>query len=152
MLLSLATLLACATTPPAADVGAVDLSLGLVPYEAAGRAPVEVPATKVAPALVLHNAQILTAAGEDIASGYIVLRDGRIEALGAGTPPEEIPDATLIDAKGGVVTPGLIDTHSHLGVYPSPGAKISTRGDRRSVREASRTPRGALWNSLEFLR
>ena len=34
---------------------------------------------------------------------------------------------------GGVITPGLIDTHSHLGVYPSPGARAHGDGNEATA-------------------
>lgn len=46
--------------------------------------------------------------------GWILLRDGKIDALGEG---EEPTCAHTIDGNGGVVTPGLVDIHSHLGLY-----------------------------------
>jgi imidazolonepropionase-like amidohydrolase len=67
----------------------------------------------------IANATILTAAGERISEGGILLRDGTIEAVGATLQPPS--DATVIDGRGKWVTPGVIDAHSHLGVYPSPG-------------------------------
>ena len=38
-------------------------------------------------------------------------------------------DATRVDGRGKWVTPGLIDVHSHLGVYPSPGVSAHSDGN-----------------------
>ena len=38
----------------------------------------------------------------------------------------------MIDADGRWITPGLIDVHSHLGVYPSPGAKAHSDGNEKT--------------------
>jgi len=38
-------------------------------------------------------------------------------------------DATIIDAKGKWLTPGIIDIHSHMGVYPAPGVRTSSDGN-----------------------
>ncbi|MFT9487341.1 MAG: amidohydrolase [Tepidibacillus sp.] len=47
--------------------------------------------------------------------GIILIEEGKIKAIGQGI---EIPkDAQVIDAQGQWVTPGLIDAHTHLGVY-----------------------------------
>jgi imidazolonepropionase-like amidohydrolase len=68
---------------------------------------------------VIRNATILTASGPAIEGGSILLLDGKVAAVGQNvTAP---PDALVIDATGKWVTPGIIDTHSHLGVYPAPG-------------------------------
>ncbi len=76
----------------------------------------------------IANATILTAAGDRIPQGGILLRDGVIEAVGdaALQPPA---GATVIDARGKWVTPGVIDAHSHLGVYPSPGVTGLANGN-----------------------
>src|SRR3954452_20783784 len=63
--------------------------------------------------------------GPEIANGTVVIRDGLIEAVGAGAAIP--PDATVIDMKGMHVYPGLIDAQTSLG-FPSPPA--STRGRR----------------------
>lgn len=60
----------------------------------------------------------------------MVLRDGRIERLG---PDIAIPkDATVVDAQGGWVIPGLVDPHSHMGIYPLPGAPANSDGNEAS--------------------
>ena len=47
------------------------------------------------------------------------MRDGKIAAVGASL--QAPADAAVVDGTGKWVTPGIIDAHSHLGVYPSPG-------------------------------
>ncbi|HUG98172.1 MAG TPA: amidohydrolase family protein [Gammaproteobacteria bacterium] len=49
-----------------------------------------------------------------IDNGTVVIGDGRITAIGAGLAPP--PGARVIDASGGVITPGLYDAHGYLGV------------------------------------
>ena len=78
------------------------------------------------------GANILTATGQEIDGGVVVMAEGKILAVGpAGTA---VPaGAVMIDGKGRWVTPGVIDGHSHLGVYPSPacaGALGRQRGHR----------------------
>ena len=62
-----------------------------------------------------------------IPSGTIVLRDGRIAAVGAGVSAPV--GARVIDARGGVVTPGLIAPSTNLSVSEIE-AVTSTRDDR----------------------
>ncbi|HXW08626.1 MAG TPA: amidohydrolase family protein [Vicinamibacterales bacterium] len=62
--------------------------------------------------VALRGATLLTVTNGTIADGTIVLRDGRIVALGAKV---EIPaGAEVIDVAGRFVTPGLVDAHSHI--------------------------------------
>jgi len=85
------------------------------------------------------GATIFDGEGGRIENGTIVLVDGRIQALGgAGTP---IPDAAIrIDGRGRWVTPGVIDVHSHLGDYPSPGVDAHSDGN-----EATNPVRSEVW-------
>lgn len=76
---------------------------------------------------VIRNATILTAAGPAIERGAILLQNGKVAAVGqtVDTPA----DAVVIDAAGKWVTPGVIDTHSHLGVYSAPGIESLSDGN-----------------------
>ena len=79
------------------------------------------------PPVLIRNATIMTAAGQELANGSILLRDGRIVAVGAEvTPP---PEATIIDGTGKFITPGIIDSHSHIGVYAAPGTAAESDGN-----------------------
>lgn len=76
---------------------------------------------------LIRNAVIFTGTGRRIEGGSILLRDGKIAALG-----QEIaapPDAVVLDAAGRYVTPGIVDPHSHLGVYPAPGIPSQSDGN-----------------------
>src|ERR1051325_391508 len=68
--------------------------------------------------------------GPEIANGTVVIRDGLIEAVGANVA---IPsDATVIDAKGKHVYPGLIDAQTSLG-FPSATPAPRRRGGQRQT-------------------
>ena len=75
---------------------------------------------------LLSGATILTGTGERLDNADILLRDGRIEAVGRGLDPA---GARVVDADGMWVTPGIIDVHSHLGVYPSPSTESHSDGN-----------------------
>jgi imidazolonepropionase-like amidohydrolase len=78
------------------------------------------------PTLITH-VTILTAAGPHIEDGSLLLQDGKIAAVGTSvTAPA---GAVVIDGSGMYVTPGIIDTHSHLGVYPAPGVQANSDGN-----------------------
>jgi imidazolonepropionase-like amidohydrolase len=100
--------------------------------ELRGRAVVEPVAAVEAPAVVLAGGAVMTAAGAVYPKGWVVLRDGKVEAVGEGEPPA-VDGAARIDTAGRFVTPALIDTHSHLGVYPSPDAGAHADGNEMTA-------------------
>ena len=74
---------------------------------------------------LIVGATILDGAGQRIESGDVLVHDGKIVAIGHGL---EGKGATVIDAHGRWVTPGIIDVHSHDGVFSIP----MTSGDEDS--------------------
>jgi imidazolonepropionase-like amidohydrolase len=73
------------------------------------------PGGRQAPAqnvVAIRNATIITVSRGTIRNGTIVLRDGKIAALGANV---QVPaGAEVVDGTGKFVTPGIIDAHSHI--------------------------------------
>ena len=76
---------------------------------------------------VIRGGTVMTAAGEVIPNGEVLLVEGKIAAVGATV--DAPADAVTIDATGKFVTPGIIDTHSHLGAYSSPGVQAHSDGN-----------------------
>ncbi|HEU4830181.1 MAG TPA: amidohydrolase [Gemmatimonadales bacterium] len=112
-LLTSALLAACASTPqpgtPGPAVAGADTSA--VQYASTyERRPFQ--------PVLIRNATILTAAGPEI-EGSILFAEGKVVAVGKDVAAPA--DALTIDGTGKFVTPGLIDTHSHIGVYAAPG-------------------------------
>jgi len=66
------------------------------------------------PVIVIQNATILTATKGTIEHGSILIKDGKIVQVGASVKAPK--DATVIDAEGKFVTPGIIDCHSHIAI------------------------------------
>jgi imidazolonepropionase-like amidohydrolase len=76
---------------------------------------------------LIRNATVMTAAGPTIRGASVLLRDGKIAAI--GTDVTAPADAIVLDGSNKFVTPGIIDTHSHLGVYSAPGSSGNSDGN-----------------------
>lgn len=75
----------------------------------------------------LVGATVFTGTGQKIDNGTVLIRDGKIESVGGNI---SVPaDYDRVDAKGKWITPGIIDAHSHLGVYPQPGVDAVSDGN-----------------------
>ena len=83
----------------------------------------------VAPPTLIRGGTVLTGSGARLDGSDVLLADGRIAAVGRGIAAP--PGARVIEAWGRWVTPGLIDTHSHIGVYPLPD--VQAHGDGNEV-------------------
>ncbi|HEX2188458.1 MAG TPA: amidohydrolase [Longimicrobiaceae bacterium] len=79
---------------------------------------------------LIRGGTVMTAAGEIIPNGQVLMADGKIVAVGATV--DAPADAAVVDASGKYVTPGIIDTHSHLGAYPSPSVDAHSDGNEMS--------------------
>ena len=73
----------------------------------------------------------MTATGVIYERGDVLLREGKIEAVGAQL--EAPSGVAVVDVSGKTVTPGVIDTHSHIGVYASPGLTAHSDGNEMSA-------------------
>ena len=70
---------------------------------------------------------IIPVSSPPIESGTVIIRDGKVVAVGQNlTPPS---GAEIVDISGQYLMPGIIDTHSHMGVYPWPGARAHGDGN-----------------------
>lgn len=77
---------------------------------------------------VIRGATIFDGEGGRIDNGSLFLSDGKVTAIGG--PDTPIPaDILVLDGRGKYVTPGVIDIHSHLGDYPSPGVDALSDGN-----------------------
>jgi imidazolonepropionase-like amidohydrolase len=85
--------------------------------------------TDSGPPLLLRGGRVMTAAGVTYDSGDVLVSGGRIMEVGERI--EAPPDARIIDVGGKTLTPGLIDTHSHIGVYAAPS--LTAHGDGNEI-------------------
>lgn len=98
------------------------------PAEAAKPAPYASTYRPVAsPPVLLRNATVLTGTGERLDNADVLMQGGKIQAVGKGLAAPE--GAVSVDATGKWITPGIIDVHSHLGVYASPGIDATSDGN-----------------------
>ena len=78
-------------------------------------------------ATLIRGGTLLTVTHGTIENGDLLIRDGKIAAIGKKL---DAPDgARIIDAAGRFVMPGIIDTHSHMGVYPWPEVDANSDGN-----------------------
>jgi imidazolonepropionase-like amidohydrolase len=128
-LLALFTVAGCAIAPPPKP-GAIRINENPYPstYQPYGSIPT-----------LIRGATVLDGEGGRIDNGSVLLVAGKVAGIGGAdlAAPE---GATVIDAHGAYVTPGIIDIHSHLGDYPSPGVESLSDGN-----EATSPARPEVW-------
>jgi len=80
--------------------------------------------------LVLANAIIHTATADEPVKGWLHIEDGKIVRVGLGGEEAKYPkEAEVRDLKGAVIIPGLVDTHSHIGLFGRPGVSANADGN-----------------------
>ena len=85
---------------------------------------------------VIRHATIMTATGDVFARGTLMMSGGAITYVGNDRDQAEPPtpaDTLEIDGTGSVVTPGIIDAHSHIGVYSAPSGRGTTDGNEMTA-------------------
>ena len=133
---ALAALAACSTAPVSKPVSAsvkpVPVKWNADPYPSTYK---PYPSTPTA----IRGATILDGEGGKIERGVVFMSGGKITSVGG--PDTPIPaDIAVFDGTGKYVTPGIIDIHSHLGNYPSPGVDALSDGN-----EATGPVRPEVW-------
>ena len=76
--------------------------------------------------IVIRNATVFDGNGNKFQNFDVHFSDGKIQAIGLRLLAD---GAQEIDGTGKFVTPGIIDNHSHMGVYPAPSVRTSSDGN-----------------------
>ena len=103
MIRTLLVLITCATSLVAQQIGNPTTQDGVLPPRGV---------------VAIRNAKIVTVSGPDIEKGTVLIRDGKIEAVGANV---SVPaGAQMIDGNGLSVYPGMIDAGTNMGLVEVP--------------------------------
>jgi imidazolonepropionase-like amidohydrolase len=86
------------------------------------------PALSAGPVAIV-GAEIRTVSNGTIEDGVMLIEDGTITRVGTRDAVSIPPDAEVHDHSGHLVIPGLVDTHSHVGVYPRPSVPAHRDGN-----------------------
>src|SRR5260221_6285178 len=127
---------ACYDAPPMRFLPLVALAACATPH-----APPPAPPTPPAPArtwvqpraLVFRHATVMPASAPAIADGAVAFEAGKIVAVGKDAEAKSPTGALEVDFTGKFITPGIIDAHSHLGVYASPETNGSDDGNEATA-------------------
>ena len=103
------------------------LAVAAAPYEST-----YVP--RPAEATLIRGVAVFTGDGGALDRADVLLEDRRIAAIAEdGIPAAGLQPARVIDGSGKWLTPGVIDVHSHLGVYPSPELASTSDGNEMTA-------------------
>jgi imidazolonepropionase-like amidohydrolase len=86
--------------------------------------PAAAPPAQAADVILIKNGTIVPVVGDPIPSGSLLIRDGKIAAIGRNISPPE--GALVLDAEGSYVYPGLVAPMTAIGVTGYPGAGNDT--------------------------
>ncbi|HEY7312356.1 MAG TPA: amidohydrolase family protein, partial [Gemmataceae bacterium] len=82
--------------------------------------------------IAYRGARILTATGDPIDKGTLIVQKGKILAVGADGDTTIPEGAEIIDLQGKTIVPGLVDTHSHIGIWARPHVPAHNDGNEGS--------------------
>ena len=77
--------------------------------------------------IAIVNAKVVTVTNGTIENGTVLVENGKIAAVGNDVKVPE--NARIIDAKGGYLTPGFIDVHTHMSVFGEPNTMPGLQPD-----------------------
>lgn len=80
------------------------------------------------------NATVLTGTGQRLNETDVLVVNGKVAKVGQDLNEQNV---TVIDLQGKWLTPGIIDVHSHLGVYPSPKVESHSDGNEMTAPNTS---------------
>jgi len=80
--------------------------------------------------IIFKSANIYDGLGGEYRNYDLLLSDGKIEKIGKSITAAGV---LVIDAKNKWITPGIIDIHSHMGVYSAPGVSTSSDGNEATA-------------------
>ena len=123
LLLAVAPLAAC--SPPSTRIEPVAPSPPRLPWQVE---PASVPDV-ASPATALVGGIVMTGTGVELRDATVTFADGRILAVGPRGSVALPEGARVIDVAGRYLTPGLIDAHSHMGVYAAPQVTAHSDGN-----------------------
>jgi len=84
---------------------------------------------------LITNTTVLIGNGERLDNADVLFIEGKIKQVGKNLTAD---NAQVIDGTGKWVTPGIVDVHSHLGVYPSPSFESNADGNEMTNPNTSR--------------
>jgi imidazolonepropionase-like amidohydrolase len=96
--------------------------------------------------VVIKNAIVMTAAHGNIQNGSIYIKDGKIAAVGATVNAPA--NAAVIDAGGKYLTPGIVDSHSHIALDDDVNEATSPVTPHMMMRDAFDYQDKAIYRAL----
>src|SRR5262249_18533473 len=83
--------------------------------------------------VVYRAAHVLPVVGEPIDKGFVAVKGGKIVAVGRSADFKPLDGKWKeVDVGDATIIPGLVDTHSHIGVYSRPGVPANADGNEMS--------------------
>lgn len=77
--------------------------------------------------ILIKDGTVITVTNGTIEKGDVLLKDGKIKEVGKDISAPD--DCLIIDGSGKFIMPGIIDAHSHIGVYSWPGVAAHSDGN-----------------------
>ena len=66
--------------------------------------------------LLIKNGRVLTMEGTTLPQGCVLIKGGKIKRVAPTIDETNLPRDHILDAQGGWIMPGLIESHCHIGI------------------------------------